>query len=256
MKEQSYEQGKCELNLARAYDMQTQIRTITKDGVTVEYILTRKSVKNINMRIKLDGSVNVSASNRTTIKSIEQFILSKFDFVLDAKESMRKKAENSSNSLELKDGEQFQYLGSKYNIKVEQAEAEGVQIIEQNLIIKTKLVDDYDRKLMLIDSFLIQQSKVLFEEISRKVYPLFVYACDGYPQMKIKKLKSKWGSCTPSKNLITLNSQLMQKRVEAIEYVILHEYCHFVWFDHSKDFYALVARYMPDWKVRKGLLRQ
>ncbi|MEG2396279.1 MAG: M48 family metallopeptidase, partial [Oscillospiraceae bacterium] len=72
--------------------------------------------------------------------------------------------------------------------------------------------------------------------------------------IKIRKMKSRWGSCQPKTGIVTLNSQLINAPIGCIEYVVLHELCHFVQPNHSKDFYSLVSAIMPDYKERKKLL--
>ena len=65
--------------------------SIEKNNVVLKYILTRKKVKNINIRIKTDGSVNVSANFRTKQSQIDKFLLSKFEFILKAQETFSQK---------------------------------------------------------------------------------------------------------------------------------------------------------------------
>ena len=72
-----------------------------------------------------------------------------------------------------------------------------------------------------------------------------------YPELKIRYMTARWGSCQPQKGIITLNSQLIEKPRRCMEYVVLHEFAHFIHPNHSKDFYTLVESLMPDWKERK-----
>ena len=64
-------------------------------------------------------------------------------------------------------------------------------------------------------------------------------------------MTSRWGSCQTVKGIITLNSKLIEKPLRCIEYVVLHEFAHFIHPNHSKEFYDFVASLMPDWKERK-----
>ena len=69
-------------------------------------------------------------------------------------------------------------------------------------------------------------------------------------KITIKQIKYAWGSCSSKKN-ITLNLELIKYSRQAIRYVILHELCHIKYMNHSKDFWNLVEKYMPNYKQVK-----
>ena len=70
--------------------------------------------------------------------------------------------------------------------------------------------------------------------------------------IKITSAKTRFGSCSP-KNSICFSLYLMQYPKEFIEYVVVHELAHIVHHNHSKQFYELIKKYMPDYKERKKL---
>ena len=72
-------------------------------------------------------------------------------------------------------------------------------------------------------------------------------------KVKIKKIKYAWGSCSSKKN-ITINMHLAKKDEKVIEYVVLHEMCHLIYMNHSKDFWSLVQKHMPKYKEYKNKL--
>lgn len=180
-----------------------QTRTVTcANGCQICYELTRKSVKNINIRVKSDGRVLVSANRRVSMKYIDELILSKQNFILNT----LKKYENLRR---LKEEKQKQTV--------------------------------------------LHEEEILMQ-ICQKIYPLFAPFGVEFPQIKIRTMKTQWGSCRPQTGIITLNRRLLEAPIEAIEYVVLHEFAHFIHPNHSKEFYALVEQFMPDWKVRKKML--
>lgn len=70
-------------------------------------------------------------------------------------------------------------------------------------------------------------------------------------KIRIRNIKYAWGSCSANKN-ITINYNLIKYSQEAIKYVISHELCHLKYMNHSKDFWFLVEKYIPDYKqIRK-----
>ena len=74
------------------------------------------------------------------------------------------------------------------------------------------------------------------------------------PDYNIRKMKTLWGSCNTQKIHLTFNYYLYQAQPRLIEYVVLHELIHLIHRNHSRDFYAILSLYMPDWKERKRYL--
>ena len=73
--------------------------------------------------------------------------------------------------------------------------------------------------------------------------------------IKITSARTRFGSCS-GKNSICFSWRLMQYPPEAIDYVVVHELAHIRHHDHSPAFYALIERYMPDWRERMKLLKE
>ena len=68
--------------------------------------------------------------------------------------------------------------------------------------------------------------------------------------------RSRWGSCIPTQNKITLNKNLIYAPWECLEYVTLHEISHLIEANHSKNFYNIIESVRPDWKNRKKILNE
>ena len=94
-------------------------------------------------------------------------------------------------------------------------------------------------------------TKEEFKEIVEKYANELIKQTGLVPnKITIKKIKYAWGSCSSKKN-ITINLELIKYSEQAIRYVILHEICHIKYMNHSKDFWNLVEKYMPDYKQVK-----
>ena len=76
----------------------------------------------------------------------------------------------------------------------------------------------------------------------------------SYKEIKYKKMKSRWGSCSSTKTL-TFNTELIKVTEKLIDYVIVHELAHLKHMNHSKDFHSLVESYLPNSKVYKNELK-
>ena len=94
-----------------------------------------------------------------------------------------------------------------------------------------------------------------FMRIAESVYPLVAKKIKVQPKMMVKDYKSRWGVCYAKRGYIILNKQLFDKPILAIEYVILHEYVHFLVPNHGEKFHKIMGQLMPDYKERKGFLK-
>jgi hypothetical protein len=123
-----------------------------------------------------------------------------------------------------------------------------------HLYLQTKDVDDFKKKQRLITKYLDTQCREVFEATLKELYPIFQKYGVAMPKLRIREMETRWGSCLAKKGIITLNKRLLEAPPNCIEYVVMHEYCHFIHPDHSKQFYGFLTMLMPDWKQRKEAL--
>ncbi len=226
-------------------------RTILLGGQAVEYQLTRKKVKNINLRIKADGQILVSASNAVPIKTIDACLGRHADYLLQHLARLQSRPKPAPK--QYVNGETFDYLGEQLTLQVIEHSKQAVFVHDGRLVLATKYPDDVEKKQKQIQDFYTEQARAHLTMMVDQMYPIFEPMGIAYPTVKFRRMKSQWGSCMPRKGQINLNIKLMEHPKSFIEYVVLHEFCHFVHADHSKNFYALVEQLMPDWKARKAM---
>jgi len=227
-------------------------RTVLLSGMPLAYTLERKNVKNLNLRIYPDGSVRVSANRRVPIREIEAFLIGHEDFIRRAHSKFQERPQ--AKPLEYVTGETIRYLGQTLTLRVVPAEKDRAYIQEGRLILELRATENAALRERLLNRFWDRECWALFPEILRECYPLFEELGVPYPALRIRSMKSRWGSCLPTKGIITLSKQLLAAPRECIEYVVVHEYCHFLHPNHGKGFYALLADRLPDWKERKMVL--
>ena len=88
------------------------------------------------------------------------------------------------------------------------------------------------------------------------MFPAFAQVLGGrMPVIKVRAMTSRWGVCNPRRGQITFALALYNEPAAAQEYVVVHEFCHFLVPNHSPAFWAQVERLLPDWKARRALLR-
>ena len=238
----------------------------TEDAAyTISYVLTRKQVKYINLRIKSNGEIAVSAHRRVPATYVDKFVESKAPFILEALERVEKRREEiGDRPHNYETGEIFRLLGRDYTLVVEEAGAAGETLSQtgreeiffrgDSLVLRTKWPDHYPHKKNMMEKWRRFFTRKTFSEIIDWAYPQFVPHGAPYPVWTVRTMTSRWGSCQPQTGKITLNSKLIFYPKEAIEYVVVHEFAHFAHPDHSRAFWALVAEIMPDYKERKKLL--
>lgn len=235
------------------------MRQVSCEHRVLEYQLTRKSVKNINLRIKPDGRILVSANSRVPLTFLDDFVRKNQEYIIRALEKYEERRENSITApKQYESGEYFPVLGKKLRLEVREGKEESVNTDGASifLTVKTGNKDNLKRKEKLLNNWLKSLRWELFEQICRETYPIVERYHVPYPQLKIRCMTSRWGSCQPVKGIVTLNSRLIGAPRSCIEYVVLHEFAHFIHPNHSKAFYAFVAQYMPDWKERKKALEK
>lgn len=116
--------------------------------------------------------------------------------------------------------------------------------------------DDYELKYKTYITWLRSQCLPLMTLLCKRAYDEH-YGKLGidFPTIKVKDMRSRWGSCIPSKKILTFNVHLMEYPLPAAEYVVAHEFTHFLQANHSARFYEELARYMPDYKQRERILK-
>ena len=227
-----------------------------EDG-DIPYLLTRKSVKNVNLRIKPEGKVLVSANNSVPTDFIDAFIEKKQRYIFSALSKYEEKKKLfQSVPKRYVSGESYDLLGKSLRLKVEANKEENVYTDGVYIFLRVKDKDDFRHKEIMMSKWLKQYQTVVFEELLREKYLLFEKYGVTYPTLKIRNMTSRWGSCQPKKGIITLNSKLIEAPRNCIEYVILHELVHFIHPNHSRQFWDFVAMMMPDWKERKKELEK
>lgn len=231
-------------------------RTICIGNQTLTYTLERKSVKNLNLHVRKDGSVYVSANPNVASKQIDDFLISKTQFILNSQQRFRELDEFKPQPKQYVSGETFYIQGRGLRLKVSQANQNCVYTDGVHIFLEVKDPSDLVKKQRLVSRFIDQQCRTTFEEIVQEVYPIFQKYGIAMPIVRIRDMDTRWGSCLVKKGIITLNKRLLEAPRNCIEYVVVHEFCHFIHPNHSKHFYSFLSMLMPDWKERKRTLDQ
>lgn len=230
-------------------------RTVQTAKGVIEYTFERKEVRNINLRIRHDSSVYISAPAKVSAETVENFIVSRTDYIFKALDSFSRK-EPPKTEMQYISGENVTFLGRNMRIKIEKDSHEYVSCDGIYVYIHVKRPDYYNRKRNLFNAWIDSQCMTVFMDMMHQVHKKFEPYNIKLPQLKIRNMTSRWGSCQPSKEIVTLNKRLIESPKNCIEYVVTHEFCHLIHPNHSRNFYSLLQVMLPDWKESKNFLEE
>lgn len=203
------------------------------DDKYYEVIIVRKNNRNTYIRVK-NGKIIVTTNYLTSTKSIEKLIKDNASSI--------KKMINIDNKKQEKE-EEFYYFGKKYNIIYGFSNPEFID--DKIYVLNKKELDKWIKKnITMIYSNHLEYWYNKFEEN----IPI--------PNLKIRKMTSRWGVCNIKNHNITLNSNLSKYDIDCLDYVIVHELSHFIHHNHGKNFWQLVSKYYPNYKISRKKLKE
>lgn len=226
-------------------------RFINYCGLRMEYDYMPKDIKNINIRITKDGEISVSAPLNTKPKLVDDFVEEKAEWIF-RKMADFEKAKEAMPDDSFYDGKTVFILGKEYTLMLDRAKKFYVEINGEDIIVFSRYGDD-NLKPKYLD-WLAEIAEPIFEDSLTRMLILAKEYSINRPEIYIRNMSSRWGSCNIGKHRIGLNVQLMKKDKKCIDQVVLHEVAHFVSPDHSEKFYEVLDKLMPDWKDRKNEL--
>lgn len=202
-------------------------------GESVKVLIKRKSIKNIYFKWE-EETLIVTCNNYLSNEAVAKIIKKNSKSITN----LRRRTPKS----DLKSNEMY-YLGEKYIM-----EFDGVSrtYIDGNKII----AKDHEE----LDKFLLNQCSVVFNNRLERLKIQF----DDLPEfrLRIRHMTTRWGVCNMKSMTVTINSELIKKDVSLIDYVIIHELCHFKHMNHSSEFWSEVEKYYPYHKLARKLLKE
>lgn len=198
------------------------------DGIEIE--VTKKRIRSFRLRVSREGKVFCSVPWLSTKKQIEDFIESKSEWI---KSTRQKILESNQKSQKLNS----ESAAAKFGL----TESDFISAENPSKRAYSKKWKDACKKVFL-------------ESISRH---LKFFEDGKIPEftLKMRAMKSLWGSCNRRTNVVTLNYELLRFPQKCIDYVVFHELTHFLFLNHDKNFYGYISRFMPDYKERVKMMK-
>ena len=230
-------------------------RFVEVGGRKIEYTLNQKKVKNINMRIRMDGTVHVSARPSVGVKVVDRFVCSQADFIQKVQDKYKRVASETVLPVHYVSGESIPYLGERIPLVVRKGRPQQFFLSDDAFILQMWNTEDEGKREKAVQKGMrCIEEEILTQACKRMYEKVYIWGIE-FPQIRFRTMKSRWGSCQPKTKVITLNRQLIMYPMEFIEYVVVHELAHFLQPNHSPAFYEKVAEILPDWKVRSKMNR-
>jgi predicted metal-dependent hydrolase len=235
--------------------MDVSTRIVTSEIGTIPYSLVRKRVRNVNLRVRSNGQVVVSASPRVSISFIDNFVASKAPGLL---EKTRKTALSKMKMIPINftDGEPVTCFGEKLELRIVSSDKDDVNVEDGYLIIYQRDINDIGKSKRLFERFVREQVKLATSRAVQKYLPLFEsISCPAPSSFSVRKMTTRWGTCHTKSKRITFSLMLFRTPQFLIEYVVAHELTHLIVPNHSKTFYDVLGKVMPDCIERRSALR-
>lgn len=221
---------------------------------SVKIQLLRKKIKNVHLKVFRSLDVTLSVPEQVSDEWIDSFLLSRKEWI-DNQITKYKKTSGYNNLIEIKNGSSTQLLGKDMRIYKEASLSNRICIDEKNIYLYLVDVTNDNIAQKEFGKWWRQTAKEVYQNEIDYFYERVIrkYGITK-PMLKIRKMKTLWGSCTPQSNRITLNEYLLKANIRCIQYVVLHELTHLLYPNHSSDFYDFLTIHMPDWSERKKQL--
>ena len=225
---------------------------ITVNGIKVEIV--RKHIKNLHLAVyPPEGRVRVAVPLHITDENVRLAVINKLGWI--RKQQSRFMSQPRQSKREYVTGESHFFRGKRYRLDV--VEQPGRQRVEVNSLTRITLYvqrgKDSASRQRVLEQWYRQQLKAVLPSLVKKweeKIGVYVNEC------KVKKMRTRWGSCNPLYRRIWLNLELAKKPVDCLEYVIVHEILHLLEPSHNDNFVALMNRYLPKWRFYKDELNK
>lgn len=223
--------------------MKIEKKNITLGEQVYPLIIQRKKIKHTYVRVK-EGEIVVSTHIFTPIHSILALIHQHEDKIVKQFMKIEKEKERP-----------FFYLGRPLTIHEREGNRINYRWLNENEI---ELIFPRDKtRDEALDRFIKSEASVIIPE--RFEYCLKVFQGNypiKRPELKLRKMRSRYGSCYYKKNLVVLNTRNICFREELIDFIIFHELCHFIHPNHSPAFYRCLGQFVPNHQLLRKQLNE
>lgn len=184
------------------------------------------------------------------LATIRLFAIAKLGWIRRQQEKVN--AQERETPREYLERESHYLWGSRYLLKIEEHEAPPeVDLKHKQIVLRLRPGATPEKKQAVLDDWYRAQLKAAAPAVIAKWERLIGVKLDRF---YLRRMKTKWGSCSRTTAAILLNTDLARKPKECLEYVVVHELVHLREPTHNARFIALMDSMLPDWRHRRDLL--
>lgn len=227
-------------------------RQIVVSGLRIEIV--RKAIKHLHIGVyPPNGRVRVAVPLRISDETVRLAVISRLDWIRRQQEEFQGQARQSAR--EMVTGESHYYLGRRYRLNVVEHDGPPTITLLNNTIMELRVrpATDLIRRQAVLYRWYRERLRELIPPLMAKWEPKIGVTV---AEVRIKKMKTRWGSCNPSARRIWLNLELAKKPPACIEYILVHELVHLIERRHNEHFRALMDRLLPHWQTLRDELNR
>ena len=221
---------------------------ITVSGIDVQ--VNKKNIKNMHLSVKPPlGNVVVSAPLLMSQKSIENFVRLNSGWIKKQQEKFINQPRMTAR--QYVSGETYYIFGKQFFLEFVSASKKSFKIDGNKIVLGMKANSTVEQR----EKFVREKFRQILIEQLERLIPKWEKTTNLYCEsFKTKYMLTRWGTCNSKAKRIWINLQMVEKPLDCLEYIILHELIHLKISNHGKDFINMMNQFMPDWKDRKNLL--
>ena len=219
----------------------------------IDIDVVRKVIKNVHLSVYPPlGRVRISAPVRMDLEIIRVFAISKLNWIKKHQHKILSQVREAPR--EYISRESHYYLGRRYLLKVlEHNASPKVAINHETMEMYIRPNTDMGKRQAILEEWYRQRMKEIVPGLIAQYENAMKVQVSEFG---IKKMKTRWGTCSIRAKRIWLNLELAKKPIDCLEYVVVHEMVHLLERNHDKRFTALIDRYLPKWRFYKEELNR
>jgi predicted metal-dependent hydrolase len=206
--------------------------------------VTRKDVKNVHLSVHPpDGRVTLVAPKSTRVDVARAYAITKIGWIRQQRQRLRSQAREAPRQFV---GRETHFLwGRRHLLRVSEKDAKpAVKLDHRTIHLQVRLGTSRDGRDKVIHEWHLQLLHSVVPPLIRKWETRIGVEVRGY---FLQRMKTKWGSCNSERKTVRLNTELVKKPRDLLEYVIVHELMHILEPTHSPRFFALLSEHFPNW---------